>query len=365
MKGAFRMISRFGLKNFRCFEDFTLDGIKNVNLIAGGNNVGKSALLESIFLFMCRYNPNGFFTLNALRGITQTSITPEMIWESLFSNYNIDNELNICAVYNGDEQSLTLSKGENKDIITPFSQVQDSDKKQNTIGNYPTQSNLGSYPLKVDFKSSNSNAFYYFSPPVGIDWRNAPTETAPVATYISSLRQPYAPDYVAVLLSKLDTHGKKSECVDIVKEIDNRIKDLVVLTLDGIGNAYADLGFPRKLPINILGDGVNKLLHIILTMLTNPNGIVLVDEIENGFHYSFLPKLWKIISELAVETKCQVFATTHSYECINAAVPIANSNESSELFNFMRLDRVEGVTFAKVYDNDSFEFAVENKWEVR
>ncbi len=44
------MFQSFTFKNFRCFRDFKLDSLARVNLIAGQNNVGKTALLEAIFL---------------------------------------------------------------------------------------------------------------------------------------------------------------------------------------------------------------------------------------------------------------------------------------------------------------------------
>jgi hypothetical protein len=92
---------------------------------------------------------------------------------------------------------------------------------------------------------------------------------------------------------------------------------------------------------------------------------ILIDEIENGFHYSFYPKLWEIIGKLARETYCQVFATTHSYECIGGASILTEGKPTQDLFGFIRLDHKDGAIVPKIFDNDSFEYALSHNWEVR
>jgi AAA15 family ATPase/GTPase len=138
---------------------------------------------------------------------------------------------------------------------------------------------------------------------------------------------------------------------------------LSVILIGGIGTIFADIGLSSRISINMMGDGISKLMQIALLMLANPGAIVLVDEIENGFHYSFFPKLWEVVGGLARETKCQLFITTHSYECISGATAL--TTEKSELFRFIRLDRCGGIIVPKLFENDSFEYAVKNEMEVR
>ncbi|MDR1070117.1 MAG: ATP-binding protein, partial [Gracilibacteraceae bacterium] len=79
------MITKLTLNNFRCFQKFTLDALRPVTLIAGTNNVGKSTILESIFLFMDRHSSDVFLKLNAFRGIHEVNLSPRMVWEPLFA----------------------------------------------------------------------------------------------------------------------------------------------------------------------------------------------------------------------------------------------------------------------------------------
>ena len=51
------MYKSFKIKNFRCFKELAITSFKRVNLIAGLNNVGKTALLEALFLHCGATNP--------------------------------------------------------------------------------------------------------------------------------------------------------------------------------------------------------------------------------------------------------------------------------------------------------------------
>ena len=45
-------------------------------------------------------------------------------------------------------------------------------------------------------------------------------------------------------------------------------------------------------------------------------GLIFIDEIENGIHYSVQKDVWNAIGKLARDLDIQVFATTHSLEMI-------------------------------------------------
>ena len=72
----------------------------------------------------------------------------------------------------------------------------------------------------------------------------------------------------------------------------------------------------NPLPLRSMGDGINRILTIILAMVNCENGYLLIDEFENGLHYSVQEKLWEIIFYLAERLNIQVFATTHSNDAI-------------------------------------------------
>jgi AAA15 family ATPase/GTPase len=345
------MITKLALKNFRCFNDFTLDGIGPVTLIAGGNNVGKSTILESILLFMERHSADIFPRLNNIRGLQQISLSPMMMWEPLFANMDMSKSIEICI----NENKTVVIK---KDDL--FSAVSISPKNYGVpIAN--------TYPLMLNYKDPNNDVNFIFTltEAGGITLSIDKTIVRMPNTIYFNSKTLVAGQQITEAFSVIELAGNKAQCVDVLKKLDVRIKDLSVVVINGISGIFADIGLNSRLSINMLGDGINKLLHIVLAMLANPSSLILIDEIENGFHYSFYPKLWDIIGELAIETDCQVFATTHSYECIEGAMSLATNKDKPDLFRFIRLDRENDKIVPKVFANDSFEYSVNNGWEVR
>jgi AAA15 family ATPase/GTPase len=95
--------------------------------------------------------------------------------------------------------------------------------------------------------------------------------------------------------------------------------------------------------------------------------MVLIDEIENGFHHSILIDVWKAVLDAADRNKTQVFATTHSIECIRAAYEAASSRLglAKDEFFFHRIDRADGTVKARTYDVDTLGAALASHLETR
>jgi hypothetical protein len=214
----------------------------------------------------------------------------------------------------------------------------------------------GIYEDMSQFSLSQSGVALTHSKPI--------TTETPFTQYLSS-KIHQSPQGLSEWFSLLVKKGKKAECIEVMKLLDPRVSDVSVLVFGGISGVFADIGLASPIAVNMLGDGMHKLMHIALVMFANPSGVILIDEIENGVHYSFLPRLWEVIGKLAVETQCQILATTHSYECIKAAEQLTTGEENPDQFGFVRLDRVKGVVVPKAFDNDSFQYALEKEWEVR
>ena len=99
-------------------------------------------------------------------------------------------------------------------------------------------------------------------------------------------------------------------------------------------------------------------------MATNINGTLLIDEIGIGIHHSALPKIWEAISHAAREFNCQIIATTHSYECLRAALEGMEGEYASDL-TYIRLDRRENCVRPVRFDYELLETASEMRLEVR
>jgi predicted ATPase len=94
------------------------------------------------------------------------------------------------------------------------------------------------------------------------------------------------------------------------------------------------------------------------------HGCVLIDEIENGLHHSVLPKVWEVIADVAEQFDTQVFATTHSFECIRAAHGVFSGRAKYD-FRLHRLERSTAGLRAVSYDKGVLSAAIEAGLEVR
>ena len=63
------MYKSFHVQNFRGFKDLELNDLARINLIAGENNIGKTSLLEALFLFSGAHNLTLTVSIQNFRGL--------------------------------------------------------------------------------------------------------------------------------------------------------------------------------------------------------------------------------------------------------------------------------------------------------
>jgi hypothetical protein len=124
----------------------------------------------------------------------------------------------------------------------------------------------------------------------------------------------------------------------------------------------------RPVPLNGMGDGVLRILQLVLGIFPATNGFLLIDEFENGLHFSVQEQVWKLIFKLASELNIQVFATTHSWDCVEAFSIAANqSSDEAVLFRIGKsvLAHEIGKTIAVIFDKDSLANLTQSDVELR
>ena len=134
-------------------------------------------------------------------------------------------------------------------------------------------------------------------------------------SYIQYIGPNVIPDDMSVAewFGKVELMGKKQKLIEGLKILDENITDITTIVGNGFPQLYITNKQNVKMPIHIMGDGIRKIMNVALTMLANPSCIILLDEVENGLHYSLHSKFWTVIASLATQEKCQIIATTHSY----------------------------------------------------
>ncbi len=109
---------------------------------------------------------------------------------------------------------------------------------------------------------------------------------------------------------------------------------------------------------------MGNLLALVLHLFSAQGGFLLVDEIDTGLHYSVMVDMWRLIVETAKKLDIQVFATTHSLDCVRALARLRN--KYPEVADEITLHRVEkDAPRTVVYDTDELVIAAESQIEVR
>ena len=350
------MLNTLSIQNFRGFRDLTVAPLDRVNLIAGRNNVGKTALLEAIYLLLASTLPEGSWPIGLLRGFEELTISGVDKWRWLFHKEDFDARIVITAT--NDEVTRTLvirwSAVDREWLALPVSVRRKASPQRQFI-------------LELQYADGRREAVYS---PTKIAMSSQPdtstsigqTPPFPIAMIPSAFR--HSPREHAQIYSELVAQGRQDLIVDTLRLMEPRLVRLAVLVLTDIPMVYAELESKELIPIAQMGEGVGRIFSLLLNIASVEGGILLIDEIENGLHHSVMPDVWRSIAIAARSADVQIFATTHSWECIQSAHDALSRSEHYDL-RLHRLDRVDGDVRAVTYDQETLETSVTMGLEVR
>jgi SepF-like predicted cell division protein (DUF552 family) len=380
------MYKFFNIRHFRCFRELKLEGLARFNLFIGRNNVGKTALLEALFIHSGAYNPELTLRVHGFRGIETTPVGwsgyQEAPWDWLFHDFATHEVIVLESEdNNGKRRVIRLRQVREPSELSEI--VQSISQRQNGGQILPlTTPKVPAEPVKQISISSEfakvleleceedgkRSKHYLIVTPRDINMTLPPPP--PFPTIFQSARIGTSAIERADRFGRLQLSGKKTLLLEALRVIEPRLKDVTEISfLGGQPLLYGALevleGVERLLPLQLMGEGMVRLTDLIVNIAGAPNGVVLVDEIETGFHYSVLPKVWQAIARAAQDMNTQVFATTHSRECLIAA---HQAFSESEIYDF-RLFRLEldpeGEIRVVAFDREDLEAVVEQEWEVR
>ena len=356
------MIRNIKFENFRGFKELSLSELCPITLISGKNNAGKSSVLEGVFLMFDHVAPESFAKINQFRGLN-VSADPLSLWEPAFHHFDTKKGMQISVDLNGEVSKLSYIRDDS--FIPP----DDLNAPQDVLNQFISSAKT-SYSLRFEFTRGTYKEDGNFVISASGLYRNMTTthshnriEPMPFTQFINSTTRGNDA-MVAEWFGKLELQGKKQQVIDILKNMDPMICDISAIVVNGQIQLYAKFG-DRLLPLRVTGDGLNKLLFIVLAIIENPDSLILIDEIETGFHYSMYSKLWEIIAKAARENRCQVIVSTHSYECIVGAIEGIESADMKDDFCYYRLERNENGSRSYRYSGELLRTAISVDMEVR
>ena len=328
------MITELELKNFRGFGQLKLTGLGPVNLIVGTNNVGKTSLLEAVSLLGGEGFRGEFHKLYRS--------TPDEFRDSFF------NLITKESVKTNDPCYIVARNHEGRDQGIFFSSApgafRDLPRDRNFSGTRGVNS-LGK--LHATLYGTGQDAF---------------KSRAATNAHISAKHR-------LTLLSKLLESGEREEqLISMLRALDPRVDAVRILSQNG--HSHIAIGFDKKqrIPVNHAGQGMDRVIGIFSEILGETADVVCIDEIENGLHYTALRSIWQGIAEVATRLGVQLFITTHSRECLEAAHHVFSESFEKSLsydLRVVQLYRVRDQIDGRVLDREHIEAAVESAIEVR
>jgi len=357
------MLSDLHIENFRGIQALEIKDMRRLVLLSGKNNVGKSSVLEAIFLMMDHLSPDSFHQMNAFRGINLPS-NGVGVWEPLFYQMDPDNIIKIQASRGDDTLVLSYSKD---DSYIPALGV---NIPKEVIGSFQSSAKRN-YTLRYEFQVKGSIKYSelgHFTTSENGMLREIAGDTGEKQlmqlSYTSFINNNLIRTDRSVLdrMGRAEINGEKEKIIGFLQHIEPSLSDIVTLSVNGVPQLYINT-CKKLIPIQFSGDGINKLLQIILNIMDAKDGILLVDEIDTGFHYSMYEDLWKIISNVSHDYNCQVIATTHSYENIMGAID--GTQDCPEDFSFYRLGYGKEGLQSYRFSYDLLKSALRSDMEVR
>lgn len=320
------MVKSIHIQNFRCFEDFQLDGFGRVNLIGGMNNSGKTVLLEGIYLTFGHWTS----IVIGLKDIRYGEVdnwrkeSKNIFWDDLFFNRDKSRVIRFEGKLKTDEKIGTTYNVNTKGLST--------DEKlaisyfNNQYEYYKGEILLDDTASKLNFKVVDKK---YEEEKKGDEFSLGIMTTQTPANNRKNLVNRF---------SELDLRGLSNYVLEGFQVVDSSIIEVKIVSLDE-PNLYLRRENEPLMPIELFGDAITKLARMVLVIIFHKDRAILIDEIENGIHYTNQPQVWELIFKLANEFNVQIFATTHSKEMVQAFNKVALEGGFEEDAKYIEMAR--------------------------
>jgi AAA15 family ATPase/GTPase len=383
------MLNSLGIKNFRLLEDFQVKKLGQVNLIVGKNNSGKSSVLEALRIYAGNANrgllekiANGHNEKYRLNDDEQSVFDTTLPFEDLFTGRKFSEGNNEIII--GEIGEITKSLKIKHGFLTEEeTSITDDETGETRI----RRKKIIVDDLAIDnFENEIEDALIitkeqrmFIMELVGrtaMHSRRFPTEInvlpcSIIPTQFISMNElakewddisltegeEIVKNALRIILPEFENLTFVDDTSYIGRRERNRLAKVKISTL------------PRPVPLNSLGDGMLRILQLVLKVFSAKEGILLIDEFENGLHYSVQEKVWALLFKLSKELKIQIFATTHSWDCIESFSKIAVDNKDIEgiLFRVGKsiLHSEKGRVIATIFDEEQLYNITQSDVEVR
>jgi hypothetical protein len=357
------MYRSLALRRFRAIESLEVRDLRRINLIVGRNNSGKTSLLEAVFLLCGATNPVFPMTIAQMRGQRLGGSLPDPIWRPLFYRLDPRQSIEVEGQWNDDAAARSLLI----EALQVRSYTDYMDRSSSGAGVAHANQDFAIGGVQLTYRSATVRnpivTTAVFDPKTGnVDAPSKDRGDFVRSTYLSA-RAYASMSGIAERFSHLVRNKDESEVVQALKLIEPAVERLEVVSEAGVPTVYADIGLPALVPLAVCGEGLVRLFSIAVELTASRQGVLLIDELDNGLHHSVMEPMWRLLGEMAERHDVQIFATTHNDELIRQALKAFPADRSQ--LGLFRIDRRAGRHSATGYDESTFQIVMEEGFEVR
>ena len=373
------MLRSLKIENFRCFQNFELQQLGRINLLVGKNNSGKTSILEAIHLLTDKTNLESLTEIMLNRGeyILSNEHARELDIRHLFYNHQIDigssfsisssNITSITLSVKRPSKRITGTMSEIKGFLDSIEGLEDLPELQGLILNIKW---LKGKNITLPLSSKKSLPLDY-TKYINRNLKNLEAKTQLVTSSSLTIQK------TIELFDQIVLTRDENLVTESLQIIEPNIERIAIIgseeyryngsqRYDGSRSGFvvrlADS--EQRIPIGSMGDGIWRILGLTLAIVNAKNGVLLVDEIDTGLHFSTMSNMWKLIWETAKRLNVQVFATTHSDDCWKSLDAIASLENPSE--DGIMIHRIEkGKSHSIAFTERQVAIAAERGIEVR
>lgn len=352
LRGGYKMIESLEVKNFKCFKELKLSHLRRFNIIVGANASGKTSFLEALFI-AAGVSPEIYLRARSWRGEGKFQVSASLDGvESLFRDgfHDFDTSLVIEFSFvdsNQGRRSLEV-------FLTP--------KEVETLP-LEGQAHGPSVAREVCFRWNTPSGPHESVVQVEGDQLKMPRFSDPfLMTFLNNRTLMGSENSVRFS----DIRRKKEEqfIIRAVASIFPHVEDLSLAVEAGNTTIHASVrGVSQTLPVGYVSSGINKYISVLLAISVRPSGTVLIDEVENGFYYSDVQRIWSSIAESCYEKDVQMFVTTHSREWIRSILP--EIEKHTDDYCLLKTERANGFCSVKKFGGKDLRSALTQEVEFR
>ncbi len=285
---------------FRCFEDLTVEGLGRLNVIVGANNSGKSALLDAVHVLTTKGHPGCLWDLLRARGQLFTDAVGEELGD-------------VSELFWGRPNLRLLESG---GPIIRLSSTRES----------VTMKAIGTAPVGLEVQTTGKDFVLTLVAGKGVSRAQiqaAEEEAGPAPLSVVHVRSQLTPPLVLQRgWAPLAGNPGEETVAEALRCIDPSIERSIYAPntpqpLGYEGWYLRRVGSQLREPFSRQGEGLKRALALSIAMANAEGGTLLVDEVENGLHYTVIPEIWRFLIRASRKLNLQVFMTSHSRDLID------------------------------------------------